>query len=130
MHVCGNELYITHKPFIVCIYLFFFRYPFWNASLGMNHFYVCAHDMGTEMAQHADHILWKNAIGLVNTADASEPSFIPHKDISVPPHPGRGMVDWPLLGQGGATFDSSSRTKLAFLAGEGTRSASMSDTGI
>ena len=97
------------------------RYPYWNASLGMDHFYVCAHDMGTEMAQLADPALWKNSIGLVNTADASEPSYVPHKDISVPPHPGRGKVDWALIGQGGATFDPARRKKLAFLAGEGSR---------
>ena len=97
------------------------RYPYWNASLGMDHFYVCAHDMGTEVAQLADAHLWRNSIGLVNTADASEPSFIPHKDISIPPHPGRGTVDWALVGQGGATFDPALRTKLAFLAGEGSR---------
>ena len=89
--------------------------------MGMDHFYVCAHDMGTEMAQLANLNLWKNSIGLVNTADASEPSFVPHKDISVPPHPGRGAVDWSLVGQGGATFDPFQRTKLAFLAGEGSR---------
>ena len=23
------------------------QYPFWNSSLGRNHFYICAHDMGT-----------------------------------------------------------------------------------
>ena len=97
------------------------RYPYWNASMGTDHFYICAHDMGTDMAKLADHFLWKNGIGLVNTADASEQTFIPHKDISIPPHPGRGMIDWPVVGEGGAMFDSSYRTKLAFMAGEGTR---------
>jgi hypothetical protein len=97
------------------------RFPYWNASLGTDHFYVCAHDMGTEVAQRADPVLWKNAVGLVNTADASEPSYVPHKDVSVPPHPGRGAVDWALVGQGGASFDPAHRTKLAFLAGEGSR---------
>lgn len=105
----------------MCDVYLIFRFPYWNASLGTDHFYVCAHDMGTEIAQLADPMLWKNSIGLVNTADASEPSYIPHKDISVPPHPGRGTVDWSLVGQGGATFDSIHRTKLAFLAGEGSR---------
>ena len=73
------------------------------------------------MAKGADTFLWKNAVGLVNTADASEPTYIPHKDISIPPHPGRGVVDWPLLGQGGANFNNSHRTTLAFLAGQGAR---------
>lgn len=92
-----------------------FRY--WNETLGADHFYICAHDMGTEVTKLADVGLWKNAIGLVNTADYSEQYFIPHKDISVPPHPGRGIVDWSAIGQGGATFDPHQRIKLAFLAG-------------
>ena len=69
------------------------------------------------MSKSADVGLWKNAIGLVNTADYSEQYFVPHKDISVPPHPGRGVVDWATMGQGGATFDPYQRVKLAFLAG-------------
>ena len=97
------------------------RYSFWNESLGADHFYICAHDMGTEVARLADSDLWKNSIGLVNTADYSEPSFIPHKDISLPPHPGRGTIDWSLIGQGGATFDPFLRTKLAFMAGNDDR---------
>jgi len=93
------------------------QYRFWNETQGTDHFYICAHDMGAEVAKLADQGLWKNAVGLVNTADYSEEFFIPHKDISLPPHPGRGIVDWALMGQGGATFDPNLRTKLAFLAG-------------
>ena len=93
------------------------RFPFWNESLGTDHFYICAHDMGTELVKTSDTDLWKNSIGLVNTADYSEPLFVPHKDISLPPHPGRGVVNWPIVGQGGVTFDPSLRTRLAFMAG-------------
>lgn len=93
------------------------QFPYWNASLGADHFYICAHDMGTEVVKTSDTDLWKNSIGLVNTADYSEPLFVPHKDISVPPHPGRGVVNWPVIGQGGATFDPLLRTQLAFMAG-------------
>ena len=77
--------------------------------------------MGTEVTHLADSALWKNAIGLVNTADYSETYFVPHKDISIPPHPGRGTIQWALIGQGGATFDPYQRTKLAFLAGNDER---------
>ena len=31
------------------------------------------------------------------------------------------MIDWPVMGEGGVMFDSTYRTKLAFMAGEGTR---------
>ena len=92
-------------------------YPYWNQSLGADHFYVCAHDMGTDLVKESDPNLWKNSIGLVNTADSSEPMFVPHKDISLPPHPGRGTIDWAAVGQGGVTFDPSLRTTLAFIAG-------------
>lgn len=99
------------------------RFPYWNASLGVDHFYICAHDMGTELVKTSDTDLWKNSIGLVNTADYSEPLFVPHKDISVPPHPGRGVINWPVIGQGGATFDPILRTQLAFMAGHPGRLA-------
>ena len=75
------------------------QYSYWNASLGSDHFYICAHDMGTSVASTADRGLFKNAVALVNTADSSEHFFVPHKDISVPPHPGRGKVEWHLIGR-------------------------------
>lgn len=62
------------------------EYPYWNASAGSNHFYICAHDMGTSVAQLASPDLLKNAIALVNTADYSEPTYSPHKDIALPPN--------------------------------------------
>ena len=92
-------------------------YPYWNQSLGSDHFYVCSHDMGTEVVKLSVPELGKNSIGLVNTAEYSEQYFVPHKDISVPPHPGRGVLDWSTVGQGGQNSDPLKRTKLAFLAG-------------
>ena len=97
------------------------KFPFWNQTLGSDHFYICAHDMGTEVTKSSDPGLWKNSIGLVNTADYSEKYFIPHKDISLPPHPGKGTIDWSVMGQGGASFDPYQRTTLAFMAGNGER---------
>lgn len=94
-----------------------YNYPYWNQSLGVDHFYVCAHDMGTDIVKRSDPYLWKNSIGLVNTADSSEPMFVPHKDISLPPHPGRGSIDLAVIGQGGVTFKPRLRSKLAFVAG-------------
>lgn len=97
------------------------KYPFWNRTMGADHFYICAHDMGTEVVKLSIPELWKNSIGLVNTAEYSEPYFVPHKDISVPPHPGRGALDWSTVGQGGQNSDPLKRTKLAFLAGNANR---------
>lgn len=103
-------------------------FPFWNQTMGTDHVYICAHDMGTEVADMGTEVadsevvtfddldLWKNAIGLVNTADdLTKWYFVPHKDISVPPHPGRGTVDWSSVGQGVLNY-SLSRTTLAFMA--------------
>ena len=97
------------------------QYPYWNASLGSDHFYICAHDMGTEVATLADVGLFKNAIALVNTADSSESMFVPHKDISVPPHPGRGGVGWDLIGQAGAEEEPGMRKTFLFYAGNTQR---------
>ena len=99
------------------------KYPYWNASLGSDHFYICAHDMGTKVAALSDRNLFKNAIALVNTADAAAPLFVPHKDISIPPHPGRGTILWHELGLGGANVSWKFRNRLLFFAGNVTRSA-------
>ena len=93
------------------------HYPYWNASLGSDHFYICAHDVGTAVTTLTDRGLFKNAIALVNTADSSEEFFVPHKDISVPPHPGRGGVGWHLIGQAGAGMNQGRRNVLLFYAG-------------
>ena len=97
------------------------EFPFWNQSLGTDHFYICAHDMGTEVVKLSVPEVWKNSIGLVNTAEYSEQYFVPHKDISVPPHPGRDVLDWSLVGQGGKNSNPSRRIHLAFMAGNANR---------
>lgn len=97
-------------------------YPYWNASLGADHFYICAHDMGTKVASRSDPNLFKNAIALVNTADSAAPFFVPHKDISIPPHPGRGFIAWHEIGLGGANIPNQERKTLLFFAGNATRS--------
>ena len=99
-------------------------YPYWNASLGADHFYICAHDMGTRVTGASNQNLLRNAIALVNTADILERTFLVHKDISVPPHPGRGTVLWSEMGLGGASFDPGKRVRLAFIAGNLSRYSS------
>ncbi|XP_065833016.1 uncharacterized protein [Oscarella lobularis] len=92
-------------------------HPFWNSSLGVDHAYICSHDMGGECGQLADPNLHKNAVGLFNTADYADPWYIPHKDIALPPHPGRGVGSLSHTGRGGAGTKSVERTLLAFFAG-------------
>ena len=96
-------------------------YPYWNRSMGADHFYICAHDMGTNVAKLSHPGLLSNAIALVNTADYSKPTFVAHKDVSLPVHPGRGVVDWSILGMGGAGIDPKDRTDLMFFAGNPSR---------
>ena len=96
-------------------------FPFWNQTLGTDHLYICAHDFGTEVAKLADLELWKNAIGLVDTAKYSEFFFVPHKDISVPPNPGRKTVDWSSVGQGAVNLDPQRRSTLAFMSSQADR---------
>eukprot|EP00920_Eleutheroschizon_duboscqi_P011473 GHVT01027437.1.p1 GENE.GHVT01027437.1~~GHVT01027437.1.p1 ORF type:complete len:337 (+),score=15.99 GHVT01027437.1:462-1472(+) len=94
------------------------RYPYWDRSLGSDHFYVCAHDMGASVTASADPNLQKNAIAVVNTADYNDSFFVPHKDISMPPHPEHGEGSLPETGHGGWDHDPSTRTTLAFFAGQ------------
>ena len=96
-------------------------YPYWNRSMGADHFYICAHDMGTDVAKLSHPGLLTNSIALVNTADYSKATFVAHKDISLPVHPGRGVVEWSTLGMGGAGIDPKDRTDLMFFAGNPTR---------
>lgn len=93
------------------------QFPFWNASAGADHFYVCAHDMGASCAASTDAVFQKNAIAVVNTADYDDAFFSPHKDIALPPHPGDGC---PTCTQGShvpLTEGNRTRSLLAFFAG-------------
>ncbi|XP_070570231.1 uncharacterized protein [Ptychodera flava] len=92
-------------------------YPYWDASLGSDHFYICGHNMGSEVARQAHQDLWKNAISLVNTADYQDEHFVPHKDISLPPNLGHPQIILPEVGKGGRDSNPSLRTTLAFFAG-------------
>jgi hypothetical protein len=73
--------------------------------------------MGGECAQLADHDLHKNAIGLFNTADYSDPWFVPHKDISLPHHPSHGENSLFVSGRKAREEVSVKRLILAFFAG-------------
>ena len=90
----------------------------WNITLGRNHFYVCAHDMGARVVKDVPE--WRNMIALVTTASTEvETHFIPYKDISLPNHPGRGGVSWDNVGRGSPGFEE--RQQLVFFAGNPNR---------
>lgn len=87
------------------------KYPFWNRSLGADHFIVACHDWGPELSKAVPN-LFTNSIRALCNANTSE-GFKPSKDVSIPEillHDGtmRGVIGGPSPRQRGV---------LAFFAG-------------
>ncbi|XP_031381763.1 probable glycosyltransferase At5g03795 isoform X4 [Punica granatum] len=87
------------------------KYPYWNRSLGADHFMLACHDWGPETSRAVPN-LYKNSIRVLCNANTSE-GFNPSKDISFPEinlHTGgiRGLIGGP---------SPSHRPILAFFAG-------------
>ncbi|KAH6762262.1 Exostosin family protein [Perilla frutescens var. hirtella] len=58
------------------------RYPYWNRSLGLDHFMLSCHDWGPELSKSLPE-LFKNSIRALCNANMSE-GFQPSKDVSIP----------------------------------------------
>ncbi|KAL3716454.1 hypothetical protein ACJRO7_008109 [Eucalyptus globulus] len=87
------------------------KYPYWNRSLGADHFMLACHDWGPEASFAVPH-LHRNSIRVLCNANTSE-GFDPSKDVSFPEvnlHTGAigGLIGGP---------SPSHRSILAFFAG-------------
>ncbi|KAK3228969.1 hypothetical protein Dsin_000850 [Dipteronia sinensis] len=59
------------------------QFPFWNASTGADHFYVCCHSVGRDAAsKHSD--LHNNAVQVTCSSSYFQKLYVSHKDVSLP----------------------------------------------
>ncbi|KAJ4970566.1 hypothetical protein NE237_003665 [Protea cynaroides] len=87
------------------------KYPFWNRSLGADHFMLACHDWGPMSSTFVPH-LYKNSIRALCNANTSE-GFNPSKDVSFPEiHLKTGLTNGLVGGP-----SASRRPILAFFAG-------------
>jgi len=84
------------------------KYPYWNRTLGADHFFVTCHDVGVRATEGLP-LLVKNAIRVV-CSPSYDVGYIPHKDVALP------QVLQPFALPGGGN-DIQNRTILGFWAG-------------
>jgi hypothetical protein len=58
------------------------KYPYWNRTLGADHFFVTCHDVGVRAFEGLKFMV-KNSIRVV-CSPSYNVDFIPHKDIALP----------------------------------------------
>ncbi|KAI3462145.1 hypothetical protein Pfo_018808 [Paulownia fortunei] len=84
------------------------KYPYWNRTLGADHFFVTCHDVGVRATEGLP-LLVKNSIRVV-CSPSYDVGFIPHKDVALP------QVLQPFALPAGGN-DVENRTTLGFWAG-------------
>uniref|UniRef100_A0A0A0L3G9 Exostosin GT47 domain-containing protein n=1 Tax=Cucumis sativus TaxID=3659 RepID=A0A0A0L3G9_CUCSA len=84
------------------------KYPYWNRTLGADHFFVTCHDVGVRASEGLPFLI-KNAIRVV-CSPSYDVGFIPHKDVALP------QVLQPFALPAGGN-DTENRTTLGFWAG-------------
>lgn len=58
------------------------KYPYWNRTLGADHFFLTCHDVGARATAKVAHLV-KNSIRVV-CSPSYNGTFIPHKDVALP----------------------------------------------
>ncbi|XP_020221896.1 probable glycosyltransferase At5g03795 [Cajanus cajan] len=86
-----------------------FKYPYWNRTLGADHFFVTCHDIGVKATKGVPHLV-KNSIRVVCPSSYDDDDYIPHKDVALP------QVQLPFFHPPGGN-DIKNRNTLAFWAG-------------
>ncbi|KAE8709473.1 tRNA/rRNA methyltransferase family protein [Hibiscus syriacus] len=84
------------------------KYPYWNRTLGADHFFVTCHDVGVRATEGVPFLV-KNAIRVV-CSPSYDVGFIPHKDVALP------QILQPFALHAGGN-DHVCRTALGFWAG-------------
>ncbi|KMZ70368.1 UDP-Xyl: xylogalacturonan beta-1,3-xylosyltransferase, family GT47 [Zostera marina] len=84
------------------------KYPYWNRTLGADHFFVTCHDVGVRATEGLPFLV-KNSIRVV-CSPSYDVGYIPHKDIALP------QVLQPFALPAGGS-DITNRTVLGFWAG-------------
>lgn len=84
------------------------KYPYWNRTLGADHFFVTCHDVGVRATEGLP-LFVKNSIRVV-CSPSYDVGFIPHKDVALP------QVLQPFALPAGGN-DVENRTVLGFWAG-------------
>ncbi|XP_031115725.1 probable glycosyltransferase At5g03795 isoform X2 [Ipomoea triloba] len=84
------------------------KYPYWNRTLGADHFFVTCHDVGVRATEGLP-LLIKNSIRVV-CSPSYNVGYIPHKDVALP------QVLQPFALPAGGN-DVKNRTTLGFWAG-------------
>ncbi|CAN1288430.1 Probable glycosyltransferase At5g03795, partial [Linum perenne] len=84
------------------------KYPYWNRTLGADHFFVTCHDVGVRATEGVPFLV-KNAIRAV-CSPSYDVGFIPHKDVALP------QILQPFALPAGGN-DVENRTVLGFWAG-------------
>ncbi|KAL6545828.1 hypothetical protein OROGR_009702 [Orobanche gracilis] len=96
------------------------RYPYWNRSLGADHFFLTCHDIDVGATQQVPFLV-KNSIRVVCSPSYATAGFIPHKDVSLPlvmqpfSKPGNDMHKRTILGYWAGISSSHTRKQLVNL---------------
>ena len=89
------------------------KYPYWNRTLGADHFFVTCHDVGVRATEGLPNLI-KNSIRVV-CSPSYDVGFIPHKDVALPqvlqpfalPAGGNDIENRYLLSKSGPIYSSS-----------------------